>query len=220
MEFPIIPCNLCGSQENLQRKKVAEMLQDWEQNPGRIDNIFAALRNVVPSHRRYGPVRFQWHRHRPGKVDEASLFGDSTFSQQPLVFTGNVESNRMEFVRFERPAAPAPQAANRRRRKPAWTASPASGARSLRPLSPLSWPLSRFPLPLPSPFLPSAGVAPLASAGRVCGSVGGRRGAARAPRAAAPARRRSIPAGVPPRAGAAPAWQAGDGGRQRRPASL
>ena len=50
-EFPIIPCNLCGSQEHLQRKQVAAMLRDWEKKyPGRIDSIFGALGNVVPSH--------------------------------------------------------------------------------------------------------------------------------------------------------------------------
>ena len=50
-QFPIIPCNLCGSQEHLQRKQVAAMLRDWEQKyPGRIDSIFGALGNVVPSH--------------------------------------------------------------------------------------------------------------------------------------------------------------------------
>ncbi|PAU87410.1 tRNA 2-thiocytidine(32) synthetase TtcA [Pseudomonas sp. WN033] len=49
-EFPIIPCNLCGSQENLQRKVVKEMLQNWErETPGRVENIFRALRNVQPS---------------------------------------------------------------------------------------------------------------------------------------------------------------------------
>ncbi len=49
--FPIIPCNLCGSQENLQRKQVGEMLRDWEKRfPGRIENMFNALQNVVPSH--------------------------------------------------------------------------------------------------------------------------------------------------------------------------
>jgi tRNA 2-thiocytidine biosynthesis protein TtcA len=48
--FPIIPCNLCGSQQNLQRQKVKEMLQQWErQQPGRLDVIFAAIRNVAPS---------------------------------------------------------------------------------------------------------------------------------------------------------------------------
>lgn len=50
-QFPIIPCTLCGSQENLQRKQVAAMLRDWEKkHPGRLDNLFHALQNVVPSH--------------------------------------------------------------------------------------------------------------------------------------------------------------------------
>ena len=49
--FPIIPCNLCGSQENLQRQVVKEMLQGWEkQYPGRLDTMFSAVQNVVPSH--------------------------------------------------------------------------------------------------------------------------------------------------------------------------
>ena len=49
--FPIIPCTLCGSQENAQRKQVAAMLQDWEKKyPGRVENMFSALQNVVPSH--------------------------------------------------------------------------------------------------------------------------------------------------------------------------
>ena len=50
-QFPIIPCNLCGSQENLQRKAIKTMLADWEkQASGRLNSIFAALRNVAPSH--------------------------------------------------------------------------------------------------------------------------------------------------------------------------
>jgi tRNA 2-thiocytidine biosynthesis protein TtcA len=49
-DFPIIPCNLCGSQENLQRQVVKGMLQDWEQKtPGRLDIMFRSLQNVVPS---------------------------------------------------------------------------------------------------------------------------------------------------------------------------
>jgi tRNA 2-thiocytidine biosynthesis protein TtcA len=49
-QFPIIPCNLCGSQENLQRAKIKEMLQAWErESPGRIDNIFRSIQNVSPS---------------------------------------------------------------------------------------------------------------------------------------------------------------------------
>ena len=49
--FPIIPCDLCGSQEQLQRKQVKAMLRDWEKkHPGRTDTIFGALTNVAPSH--------------------------------------------------------------------------------------------------------------------------------------------------------------------------
>ena len=50
-QFPIIPCNLCGSQPNLQRQVVSEMLKDWDKRfPGRIESMFSALQNVVPSH--------------------------------------------------------------------------------------------------------------------------------------------------------------------------
>ncbi|RCU52688.1 tRNA 2-thiocytidine(32) synthetase TtcA [Corallincola luteus] len=49
--FPIIPCNLCGSQENLQRQSVKAMLSDWDKRfPGRIETMFRAMQNVVPSH--------------------------------------------------------------------------------------------------------------------------------------------------------------------------
>ncbi|MDC0662064.1 tRNA 2-thiocytidine(32) synthetase TtcA [Marinobacter sp. SS21] len=50
-DFPIIPCNLCGSQENLQRQVIKEMLQGWDkQNPGRLESMFRAICNVEPSH--------------------------------------------------------------------------------------------------------------------------------------------------------------------------
>lgn len=50
-QFPIIPCDLCGSQENLQRKQVGAMLREWQKKyPGRIENMFSALQTVVPSH--------------------------------------------------------------------------------------------------------------------------------------------------------------------------
>lgn len=50
-EYPIIPCNLCGSQENMQRKVVKKMIQQWEQEtPGRSEIIMRSLQNVVPSH--------------------------------------------------------------------------------------------------------------------------------------------------------------------------
>ncbi len=50
-DFPIIPCNLCGSQPNLQRQNIKRMLQDWQQQfPGRIESMFTAMQNIVPSH--------------------------------------------------------------------------------------------------------------------------------------------------------------------------
>ena len=50
-QFPVIPCNLCGSQELLQRKVIKQMLQSWEdETPGRSDLIMRSLQNVVPSH--------------------------------------------------------------------------------------------------------------------------------------------------------------------------
>ena len=49
-QFPIIPCDLCGSQENLQRKQIKGMLRDWEKKfPGRVENIFSSLSTVAPS---------------------------------------------------------------------------------------------------------------------------------------------------------------------------
>jgi tRNA 2-thiocytidine biosynthesis protein TtcA len=50
-EFPIIPCNLCGSQEGLQRQQMREMINEWDRKfPGRVDNMFTAISNIVPSH--------------------------------------------------------------------------------------------------------------------------------------------------------------------------
>ena len=49
-QFPIIPCNLCGSQENLQRKIIKNLLAEWDQSAaGRVENIFNSLQNVSPS---------------------------------------------------------------------------------------------------------------------------------------------------------------------------
>ncbi len=62
-KFPIIPCNLCGSQENMQRRVIKNMLRQWEvEYPGRSESIFSALCNVVPS-----------HLADPGKFDFRSL---------------------------------------------------------------------------------------------------------------------------------------------------
>jgi tRNA 2-thiocytidine biosynthesis protein TtcA len=49
-QFPIIPCNLCGSQEQLQRKQVRRMMEEWDRtHPGRVEHIFSALQHVAPS---------------------------------------------------------------------------------------------------------------------------------------------------------------------------
>lgn len=51
MNFPIIPCDLCGSQPNLQRQVMKEMLRDWEKkHPGRVENLFRSMHHTVPSH--------------------------------------------------------------------------------------------------------------------------------------------------------------------------
>ncbi len=49
--FPIIPCSLCGSQDNMQRQAIKQMLSEWnKQKPGRVESIFTSIQNIVPSH--------------------------------------------------------------------------------------------------------------------------------------------------------------------------
>ena len=81
MQFPLIPCTLCGSQENLQRKQVAAMLRDWEKRfPGRLDSIFNALANVVPTHLMDRRLRDFAHVRATGAPDSA---GDIAFDVDP-----------------------------------------------------------------------------------------------------------------------------------------
>jgi len=50
-QFPIIPCTLCGSQENLKRKEAKALLREWEKRfPGRVETILTSLQNITPSH--------------------------------------------------------------------------------------------------------------------------------------------------------------------------
>ena len=79
-QFPIIPCTLCGSQENLQRRQVGDMLREWERkHPGRLDNMLHALQNVVPSHLADGTL----HDFRHLKVTGvASEDGDKAFDTE------------------------------------------------------------------------------------------------------------------------------------------
>jgi tRNA 2-thiocytidine biosynthesis protein TtcA len=83
--FPIIPCNLCGGQENLKRKEAKALMRDWEKRfPGRVDNIFAALSRVVPSHL-MDPKRFDFDTLSVSNfADQASLEdGDIAFDVSP-----------------------------------------------------------------------------------------------------------------------------------------
>ncbi len=79
-QFPIIPCTLCGSQENLQRQVVGQMLRDWQKkHPGRIENMFAALQNVVPSHLMDHKLHDFKNLQITGVADEA---GDKAFDEE------------------------------------------------------------------------------------------------------------------------------------------
>lgn len=79
--FPIIPCSLCGSQENLQRKQVAGMLRAWEKShPGRLQTIFSALGKVVPSHL-LDVNAYPFARLRPSGHPDAG--GDIAFDELP-----------------------------------------------------------------------------------------------------------------------------------------
>ncbi len=77
MEFPIIPCNLCGAQENLQRQNVKQMLAEWErQYPGRTQTIFTAMQSVSPSHL-LDETLFDFKNLLPGqKVEEGDIAFD------------------------------------------------------------------------------------------------------------------------------------------------
>ena len=86
--FPIIPCDLCGSQENLQRKQIKNMMREWDKKtPGRCENIFSALSTVVPSH--------LMDREMFGFVDlktdgVANPLGDIAFDEEPCSTTSTL----------------------------------------------------------------------------------------------------------------------------------
>ena len=102
-EFPIIPCNLCGSQENLQRKAIKQMLNDWDKRfPGRIDIMFRSLQNVVPSHLLDGQLfNFKALDRRFGVVDGGDIaFDKPDFSQPTLDFESD-EETRLEIIEVQ-----------------------------------------------------------------------------------------------------------------------
>ena len=84
MAYPIIPCNLCGSQGNLQRQKIREMMADWDQRyPGRTEVVFSALQKIVPSHLADQSL-FDFKGLRPGHPLSAMDGGDSVFDPPAL----------------------------------------------------------------------------------------------------------------------------------------
>ena len=88
-QFPIIPCDLCGSQENLQRKQIKNMLRDWEKKfPGRVDNIFSSLSTIVPSHL-MDPAQFNFADLQATGMPIAD--GDIAFDDAPCA-TPNTQS--------------------------------------------------------------------------------------------------------------------------------
>jgi len=85
--FPIIPCNLCGSQPNLQRQVIKEMLQQWDKKfPGRLETMFRALQNVQPSHLA-DTSRYDFFNLKA--QDQPFIDGDTAFDEE--TFEPNIE---------------------------------------------------------------------------------------------------------------------------------
>ena len=79
-QFPIIPCTLCGSQENLKRKEAKALLRDWEKRfPGRVETVFTALQNVTPSHM---PDRQLFDFKSVSATGRAAPDGDKAFDEE------------------------------------------------------------------------------------------------------------------------------------------
>lgn len=97
--FPIIPCNLCGSQENLQRKQVKLMLAQWNtQFPGRIETMFKALQNVVPSHLA-DPSAFDFND--LDHSNSTSIEGDTAFDPLELTPVTKVDTLAVPITRID-----------------------------------------------------------------------------------------------------------------------
>ena len=102
MGFPIIPCDLCGSQENLQRQRIKEMLHAWElEQPGRVNNIFRAIGNVEPSHLADTNLYDFKNLSQASAEDEDPLFGDIAEKEkrEGALSLGSSEGTRIEFIR-------------------------------------------------------------------------------------------------------------------------
>ena len=102
-EFPIIPCNLCGSQPNLQRQVIADMLRDWDKRyPGRIETMFSAMQNVVPSHLSdINLFDFKGIKHGSDVVDGGDLaFDREEIPLQPAGWQPEEDDNQLDELRL------------------------------------------------------------------------------------------------------------------------
>ena len=107
MQFPIIPCDLCGSQENLQRQKVKDMLNQWErEQPGRINNIFRAIGNVEPSHLTDVDLYDFKHMGQAKEEDEDPMFDHEKFASNDKALTiATQDDKNITFARKPFPVA-------------------------------------------------------------------------------------------------------------------
>jgi len=95
-QFPIIPCNLCGSQDNLQRQVVKNMLLEWEKKfPGRLETMFASLQRTSPSHL-LDPRQFDFAnlKTQPDAYEDGDIaFDDEDFSARLIQFPAVKSAN-------------------------------------------------------------------------------------------------------------------------------
>ncbi len=100
-QFPIIPCNLCGSQENLKRKEVTRMIAEWDRHfPGRSWNVFGALSRVVPSHLMDRDLFNFMNLHVDGAPNPAGDIAFDTEEFEPAPFEEAGERPRVIPVKF------------------------------------------------------------------------------------------------------------------------
>nr|MDT0251315.1 tRNA 2-thiocytidine(32) synthetase TtcA [Endozoicomonas sp.] len=106
LAFPIIPCNLCGSQANLQRQNIKAMLSEWESNhPGRIDSIFTAMQKIAPSQM----ADTELFDFKNLEIDRSGERKDYEHADNQTIFSGNVNlevrgverDNGVQMINFE-----------------------------------------------------------------------------------------------------------------------
>ncbi len=103
-QYPIIPCSLCGSQPNLQRQVIADLLRDWDKRyPGRIETLFSAMQNVVPSHLADTTLfDFKGIQHGSTVVDGGDLaFDHPSFPSQPVSWQPEDDDEAPQRVRLD-----------------------------------------------------------------------------------------------------------------------